>query len=50
MNSEDFNKLQNETKEIIKIEIYEIKKIAQDMKEEFNNDIESLRKKNQTEI
>jgi DNA repair ATPase RecN len=29
--------------------VYEIKKIAQDMKEEFNKDMESL-KKNQTEI
>jgi hypothetical protein len=29
---EDFNKLKNETKEIIKKEIYEIKKTAHDMK------------------
>jgi hypothetical protein len=31
-------------------EIYEIKKIAQVMKEEFSKDMESLRIKNQTEI
>jgi hypothetical protein len=31
-------------------EIYEIKKIAHIMKEEFNKDMESLRLKNQTEI
>jgi hypothetical protein len=29
--------------------MYEIKKTAQVMKEEFNNDMENLRKKNQTE-
>jgi chromosome segregation ATPase len=43
---EDFNKLQNETKKIIKKrEINEIKKTAKDMKEEFNKEIERLRKK-----
>jgi DNA-binding protein YbaB len=32
-------------KEIIKKEIYEIKKTAQNMKEEFKKEMESLRKK-----
>jgi chromosome segregation ATPase len=45
MNSEDFNKLQHEAKETIKIELYEIKKTTQDMKQEFNKDMENLRKK-----
>jgi hypothetical protein len=45
-----FNKLQNETKVIKNQEIYEIKKIAQGMKEELNKDMESHGKKNQTEI
>jgi hypothetical protein len=31
--------------EIIKMEIHEIKKTVQDMKEEFNKDMESLKKK-----
>jgi hypothetical protein len=43
---EDFSKHQSETEENIKIEIHEIKKIAQDMKEEFNKDMENLRRKN----
>jgi hypothetical protein len=34
----------------MKKEINEIKKTAQDMKEEINKDMESLRKKNQKEI
>jgi F0F1-type ATP synthase membrane subunit b/b' len=45
-----FNKLQNEAKEIIKKGIYEINKAAQNMKVEYNKDIEVLRKTNQTEI
>jgi hypothetical protein len=40
---EDFNKLQNETKETIK-NIYEIKKTAQEMKEELNKDMEKSQK------
>jgi hypothetical protein len=39
---------QNQTKKTIKKS--EIKKTAKDMKEEFNEDMESLRKKNQAEI
>jgi hypothetical protein len=46
---EDFNKFQSETKETIKKEIYERKKITQVMEEEFNKDMENLRKKNQIE-
>jgi hypothetical protein len=43
---EDFNKLQKETKKTIKrSERDVIKKTTQDMKEEFNKDMESLRKK-----
>jgi ferritin-like metal-binding protein YciE len=42
---EDFNRLPNETKENIKKEIYKIKMIAQDIKEEFNKDVKNLRKK-----
>jgi hypothetical protein len=43
---EDFHKLQNaETKKSIKKEAYEIKKTTQDMKEEYNKDTGSLRKK-----
>jgi protein subunit release factor A len=45
---ENFDKYQSETKETIKKEIYETKKTTQDMKEEFNKDMENLRKKNQT--
>jgi hypothetical protein len=37
-------------KEIMKKDTYEIKKTEQDMKEEFNKDMENLRKKNQMEI
>jgi hypothetical protein len=33
-----------------KKKIYELKKTTQDLKEEYNEDMESLRKKNQTEI
>jgi Na+/phosphate symporter len=33
-----------------KKEVFEIKNTTQDMKEEYNKDMESLRKKNQTEI
>jgi hypothetical protein len=44
---EDFNKHQSETNETIKEETYEIKK-TQEMKE--HKDVESLRKKKQTEI
>jgi conjugal transfer/entry exclusion protein len=44
----DFNKFQSETKKTIQ-EIYEIKKTTQDMKEEFNKDMENLRKNNQAE-
>jgi hypothetical protein len=47
---EDFNKHQSETKDIIKREIYEIKKTTQNIKEELNKDMENLRKKNPTEI
>jgi uncharacterized membrane-anchored protein YhcB (DUF1043 family) len=47
---EDFNKHQSETKDIIKREIYEIKKTTQNIKEESNKDMKNLRKKNQTEI
>jgi carbonic anhydrase len=43
-------KLQSETKEAIKEEIYEIKKTAEDVKQKINKDVENLRKKNQTEI
>jgi HAMP domain-containing protein len=35
---------QNETKETVKTEIYEIKKTTQDMKQELNRDVENLRK------
>jgi molecular chaperone DnaK (HSP70) len=42
---EDFNKHQSETKDIIKREIYEIKKTTQNIKEELNKDMENLRKK-----
>jgi hypothetical protein len=35
--------------EIIKMEIHEIKKTVQDMKEEFNKDMESLKKKKRIE-
>jgi predicted nucleic acid-binding Zn-ribbon protein len=45
---EDLEKLQSAKETIIK-EIYEIKKTAHDMKEEFNKDIGNLRKKNETE-
>jgi DNA-directed RNA polymerase alpha subunit len=46
---EDFDKLQSETKGTIKKrDIWN--KIAQDMKDEFNKDMENFRKKNQTEI
>jgi hypothetical protein len=34
----------------MKKDTYEIKKTEQDMKEEFNKDMENLRKKNQMEI
>jgi chromosome segregation ATPase len=37
-------------KEIIKKEIYEIKKTTQDIEEELNKDMKNLKKKNQTEI
>jgi TRAP-type C4-dicarboxylate transport system substrate-binding protein len=46
MNSKHFNKLQNETKEIIEKEINEIKEMVKDMKEEFGKDMESVKKKN----
>jgi chromosome segregation ATPase len=45
---EDFNKCLNKTK-ITEKEINEIKKTAQDMREKFNKDMESLRQNNQTE-
>jgi predicted nucleic acid-binding Zn-ribbon protein len=42
----DFHKLQSETKETIKKkDIHEIKKTTRDMKEEFSNYMENLRKK-----
>jgi acetyl-CoA carboxylase alpha subunit len=46
----NFNKFQNETGKIIKKEIDEMKKKAQDKKEELNKDMENLRKKKQAEI
>jgi hypothetical protein len=46
----DFNEHQSETKDIIKREIHELKRITQIIKEELNKDLENLRRKNQTEI
>jgi chromosome segregation ATPase len=47
---EEYNKHQSETKDTIKTEIYEFKMTTQNIKEELNEDMENLRKKNQTEI
>jgi hypothetical protein len=38
---EDFNKHQSETKDMIKKEIYELKMITQNIKEELNKDTEN---------
>jgi chromosome segregation ATPase len=46
----DFNKHQIETKDTLKKEIYELKMTTKNMKEELNEDMENLRRKNQTEI
>jgi polyhydroxyalkanoate synthesis regulator phasin len=46
----DVNKHQSETNDTIKREIYELKMIAQNIKEELNKDTENLTKKNQTQI
>jgi hypothetical protein len=45
MNREDFNKLQSETQETMKKEIREKEKTTEDMKEEFNKDMEKPQKK-----
>jgi hypothetical protein len=47
---EDLNKHQIETKDIIKREMYELKRTTQVIKEEINTGLENLRRKNQTEI
>jgi hypothetical protein len=47
---EDLNKHQHETKDTIKRELHELKGKTQIIKEELNKDLESIRKKNQTEI
>jgi hypothetical protein len=47
---EDLNKHQSERKDTIKREIHELKWITKIIKEELNEDMENLRRKNQTEI
>jgi molecular chaperone DnaK (HSP70) len=43
---EAFNKHQSETKDTIKREIYELKVTTENIKEELNEDMENLRRKN----
>jgi hypothetical protein len=47
---EDFSKPKSETKDTIKKEVYESKIATQNIKKELNKSMETLRKKNQTEI
>jgi hypothetical protein len=47
---EDFNKHQSETKDTIKTATYELQRTTQIIIEEFNQGMENLRRKNQTEI
>jgi Tfp pilus assembly protein PilP len=46
----DLNKHQSETKDTVKREIHELKRITQIIKEELNKYLENLRRKNQKEI